>query len=70
MKTAVVAAAFTYVFDEEMVMWMRMYDADGYLICVAMVQPSIAYALCEYIADHIEEDEDEEDDMGEVMGNA
>lgn len=68
MRTALVAACLAYSFDDNGVLWVRMYDASGYLICVSMLSTQAAGELGEYIMDNVQRED--EDEMGEVMGHA
>lgn len=70
MRTAVVAAAVAYSVDDKGILWLRAYDMSGILICVCPIPAEGALQLADYIDDHYDVDVDDDDEIGEVAGNA
>lgn len=69
-KSAIVAAITCYSVDNNGTLWLRMYDAEGCLICISIISQENVLKLLDFIDEHMDLDEDDDDPVGEVAGNA
>lgn len=65
-RTPLVAGAIAYTVDTQGSLWLRAFDLNGLLICVCPVPAEGALQLADYIYENCDED----DEIGEVAGNA
>ena len=69
-KSAIVAAITCYSVDNNGTLWLRMYDAEGGLICISIISRGNVFKLLDFIDEHMDLDDDDDDPVGEVAGNA
>lgn len=63
-----VGVAVAYSVDTQGILWLRVYDINGLMICVCPIPAEGALELADFIDEHYEAFED--DEMGEVAGHA
>lgn len=69
-RTPLVAGAIAYTVDTQGTLWLRAFDLNGLLICVCPVPAEGVLQLADYIDGHYDIDVDDDDEIGEVAGNA
>ena len=69
-RTPLVAGAIAYTVDTQGTLWLRAFDLNVFLICVCPVPAEGALQLADYIDGHYDIDVDDDDEIGEVAGNA
>ena len=62
-----VGVAVAYSVDTQGILWLRVYDISGMLICVCPIPAEGALQLADFIDEHYEVECDE---IGEVAGHA
>lgn len=65
-----VGVAVAYSVDTQGILWLRAYDINGLMICVCPILAEGALQLADFIDDHYDVDVDDDDEIGEVAGNA
>lgn len=63
-----VGVAVAYSVDTQGILWLRVYDINGLMICICPIPSEGALELADFIDEHYEAFED--DEMGEVAGHA
>jgi hypothetical protein len=63
-----VGVAVAYSVDTQGILWLRVYDINGLMICICPIPAEGALQLADFIDEHYEAFED--DEMGEVAGHA
>lgn len=67
-----VGVAVAYSVDTQGTLWLRAYDINGLMICVCPIPAEGALKLADFIDEHydVEDGDEDDDEIGEVAGNA